>query len=256
VLVVIEEIHHFGKALVNKIKKYITVPPETVRINVKGIPQYEVPNAAAFLAYTNNLDALQLDMTDRRWLVLWSPAEAREDAYYVALSAWLRGPGTAAVVRWLLQRDLSGFAAEGRAPTTAAKVEMRELAANPVEAWVVTAVRESIPPFATDLVTIEKALDALPRHLSVHKPTDKKVRAALRTAGAQPLGQFRIGKSVGAGDRARIWALRNFESYVNLGPAEIAILYHEQHGYAAGAAAARDLAAHDAAAGNGGKLPN
>lgn len=220
VLVVIEELHHFGEFGVNKIKKYITVPPTRVRINTKNIAQYEVPNTAAILAYTNHRDALRLDRGDRRWLVVWSGARPREASYYSALAGWLGCGGDAAVVRWLLSRDLSAFDAQGRAPVTAAKQEMRELAAHPVEAWVRMAIEEAIPPFAADLVRIDTVLEALPRHLSVHKPTLKRVAAGMRAAGGEPLGQFRLGWRTGlveaAVERAVIWAIREGGRYAAL----------------------------------------
>lgn len=217
VLVVIEELHHFGEFGVNKIKKYITVPPTRVRINTKNIAQYEVPNTAAILAYTNHRDALRLDRGDRRWLVVWSGARPREAVYYSALAGWLEGGGDAAVVRWLLSRDLSAFDAQGRAPMTAAKQEMRELAAHPVEAWVRMAIEEAIPPFAADLVRVDSVVEALPRHLAVHKPTLKRVAAGIRAAGGEALGQFRLGwrkgmAEVGA-ERIVIWAIREGARY-------------------------------------------
>lgn len=214
VLVVIEELHHFGETGVNKIKKYITVPPTHVRINIKNIAQYDVPNAAAILAYTNHRDALRLDNGDRRWMVVWSDARPREEEYYAALAGWLAGGGGAAVVRWLLSRDLSSFAAQGRAPMTAAKQEMRELAAHPVEAWVTMAALEALPPLGAGLVRIDAVLEALPRHLATYRPSLNRVANGLRAAGGKALGQFRLGRATSA--RTVIWAVRDVERYADM----------------------------------------
>ena len=134
-LVMMEEIRGLSDEVMNRLKMYIAAPPYMVPVNEKNIKHYETPNVARFVAFTNSEYALQLNAHDRRWFVLWSGAEAQEPDYYTELAKWFE-VNAVLIGSWLAQRDLSGFAAQGKAPMTAAKGEMQLDALGSLDYWV------------------------------------------------------------------------------------------------------------------------
>lgn len=83
-----------------------------------------------YIAFTNHKDALPLDDTDRRWVVVFAPWEnigqfeqrvgCVNDAYFDRLFTAL-DQGAAYLRRYFLDRDLSQFNRNGRAPDTEEK---------------------------------------------------------------------------------------------------------------------------------------
>jgi hypothetical protein len=63
---------------------------------------------------------------------------------------------------WLAQRDISGFAAQARAPMTTAKMEMFGDALGSFDYYVFQAITNETAPFDKDLISVEDALSRLP----------------------------------------------------------------------------------------------
>jgi len=193
-----------------KLKPLMVCPPDTITINQKFVPKYDIPNIFAAVMMTNLDDALAIEDGDRRFFVIQSPDRKREREYYVALHAWLEEDGLARVAGYLGTVDLTGFDAKGDAPETAAKDEMREMTRDPLTAFVRDAIAEEAAPFETDLVLagdIRSFLDArFGRHLSA-----QKVAKLLIKAGAEAVCETRI-PSLGGGT-FRLWAVRRATMY-------------------------------------------
>ena len=210
-LVLLEEIRGLSDAELNRLKMYIAAPPYWVPVNEKHVKAYEVPNVARFVAFTNSEYALQLADDDRRWFVLWSPASPRSPAYYATLARWM-AENAALVGTWLAQRDLSGFAAQGRAPMTRAKREMQLAGRNSLDYWVHEAIENGQAPFETDLVSVGDVLARLPyeaRHLRP-TPTEKSVSMALKSVGAVRLDRVSLGRPIETTGASRtvLWGVR------------------------------------------------
>jgi phage/plasmid-associated DNA primase len=73
-LVTIEEIRDQEERfkVYNHLKGLIT--NDVVKINIKGIPAYDVPNRTNFICYTNYEDAVPMDDDDRRFIIHFSRA--------------------------------------------------------------------------------------------------------------------------------------------------------------------------------------
>lgn len=108
-------------AAMNKLKPVIT--NETVEVVRKGKDGKEIINVTNYIAMSNHIDALALTENDRRWAVMKTRFDTKEDRdavlteeYKEALAnAWRNHPG---VIRgWLLNVDLSDFN-RTRAPDT------------------------------------------------------------------------------------------------------------------------------------------
>ena len=72
-LAVVEELMGDDKrTLANRMKALIT--QDTVTVEMKGKDLITMANYSAFMAFTNHLDALRLENSDRRYMVFRSPA--------------------------------------------------------------------------------------------------------------------------------------------------------------------------------------
>jgi hypothetical protein len=96
-------------------------------INEKYVSAYELPNFINFYFTSNHPDAFFIENADRRFLVLEAPNYTLEQAFYNDYDQWMRsGEGPAAVLHYLLQVPLEGFAPRAAAPRTAARISMTE----------------------------------------------------------------------------------------------------------------------------------
>lgn len=234
-LVIVEEMKNYEKGEVsNRLKAYITCPPDEVRVNAKYTPQYQTPNVAAYLFFTNYRDALNIELKDRRFFIVWSEAEPQADAYYAKLAERI-GSDSAKVAAWLTARDVSRFAGKGRAPDTKAKDEMRRASMSPVSAWVADAIADGEEPFNTDIVVIADVAARVPASVKDEAgkgALSKKMAHALRDAGAVPIGDdyVRLGQvlpSIGR-DRGRLWIVRRHKMLENLPVQQLVALFWKQ----------------------------
>lgn len=216
-MVVIDEVKHFTPVTMNKLKAYITVPPDDVEVTEKFQPTFSVPNVAAYFAFTNHQDALELESNDRRWFVLWSEAAPREAAYYWKFDRWVR-QNAGLVGAWLRERDISAFPAQGHSPATGAKLAMQKAAQPAFESWVAESIEDGVAPFDTDLVVLEDVMARLPHHVRALAPTGPKLAAVLRQLGALSWSRVRLGRRLetSRSDRGGIWAVRRQPMYQSI----------------------------------------
>jgi hypothetical protein len=158
---VIEELMALGRLeVVNRLKPIITDP--TLRIENKNCKLYSIPNHLNLMCFTNHEHALKIEHGDRRWMVIFSPAERREDAYYAGLFGFLEGSGPAAVKHWLARRTIR-LNPYGVAPATPGKEEMRRLSMGDMESHLLARLEDGGAPFDFDLVRLEDVVSAAPR---------------------------------------------------------------------------------------------
>jgi hypothetical protein len=230
-LVIMEEIYGLSEEAMNRLKMYIAAPPHTVPVNEKHVKHYEVPNVARFLAFTNQKSALQLSDDDRRWFVVWSSAEPKDARYYITFARWCE-QNAVLVGSWLAQRDITAFAAQARAPMTAAKREMSADSLGSLDYYVHEAIADGRPPFDDDLISVEDVVSRLPFELRDLRPApnEKSMAVALRKAGARKLERVSLGrelKSTGA-SRTVLWAIRRQSMYARMENKELVALFWKQ----------------------------
>ncbi len=96
-------------------KTMIAAPPDMVRVNVKYLPQFYVPNVTAVVFTTNYpADGLYLPPDDRRHYVCGSEATQAsfEEGYFAGVWDWYAAGGVDDVVAFLAGYDLSLFDAK------------------------------------------------------------------------------------------------------------------------------------------------
>lgn len=106
----------------NKIKKFIS--QEKVRINMKGIPEYELPDCVNYYFTSNSCNAFYLDNEDRRFFIWLFYGNLGFKFFRDEYIPWIKGDGVPALYDYLLKLDLKGFNPEAPAPITEAKTEM------------------------------------------------------------------------------------------------------------------------------------
>ena len=199
-LIVIHELEYLGREVASRIKHWVT--GERLLINVKGVPEYYVRNYANIIACSNAEDAAHLDPDDRRVFSWISRATKREPEFYAAFYRWyFEGPGRGIVLKFLQERDLTGFNPHAAPPRTEGRARLIENALSEAERFLQDALAAHAPPFAADLCSAREVLQYLRLHLV--RATDAEVRRFLRQHGVS-LGQHRLH-----GGRPCLWAVRN-----------------------------------------------
>lgn len=231
-LVLVEEMKlSERKATMNRLKPLVAAPPYTLTVNAKFEPQYEIPNIIASVFFTNVENALAISQQGRRYFVTWNDGQPRLAEYYKGLVAWYRSGGAALAARWLLSRDVSDFEAQGRAPESGAKEDMRRAARSLLEEWLEDSIADGAAPFDTDIVALEDVLARLPDYVMGRgRPTGQRLSAALKRLGCVYLGRVRLGRVPAnmASDRAALWAVRRAENVVHLSAPTLRDRYLDQ----------------------------
>ncbi len=231
-LVVVSELHSERRSTMNKLKSVMASPPDTIGINIKGVPQFDVRNTFGMVMFSNNPDAVAIERGDRRFFVIYSENAPLEQDFYVRYHAWLQeDDGAAAVCRFLQARDISGFDAKSRAPGTTAKETMRQAAMSQAESVLSLAIEDERGPFRRDLVTLAEIQAWLQLQVK-QMPSPHKLAATLKIVGCTPLGRARIGE-----EKERLYACRRSDTYVALKPASVRNLLIEQREEDSGATA-------------------
>lgn len=118
----------------NRLKALIT--STEVQINPKNLPRRTEANHINVWFNSNENQALALDNSDRRYLVVWTP-KARERAFYLGLAEWRRAGGVAAWLHFLLHYEMTGFDPFAPAPMTKAKEGLIDLnRKSPERFWI------------------------------------------------------------------------------------------------------------------------
>jgi hypothetical protein len=204
-LVIVEELMARGRMeLVNKLKPIIT--QDTTIVREMHRPAYEQPNVFNLLLFTNHEDAIIIDSSDRRYCVLFSPAEPREPEYYAKLWEWTE-VNAGVILRWMNERNLSKFQAKAHAPMTAGKRQLILSSMSNLQAWMVDAIETNSWPFMSDLVSTTHLMDCLPNHL--RNVSIQAVGRALKQIGARMIGQYPLAN----GSTVRILAVRRFDTW-------------------------------------------
>jgi hypothetical protein len=104
-------------------KRYLAVPPETLRCNEKNIREHYILNCMGVIITTNHLtDGIYLPAEDRRHYVAWSDAQqdmwSKED--WTNFWNWYDKGGDSHVAAYLRAFDLSDFNSKAPPPKTAA----------------------------------------------------------------------------------------------------------------------------------------
>lgn len=188
---------------INKIKPYIT--NNVIEVHPKGKPAMNVVNTTNYMLFSNFKDALPLDDNSRRYLVLFSRWQRKEDIqafvrenpnYYVRLYESLV-ESAGALRQWLLRLEQDeSFQPMGNAPDTSARQVM---------------IRKSKSEFIQvldELITEDKTLEAsrnlvdvtglaeVMMAMGVEWPGPKMLSTLMERDGYEKIGKVRLDVGV------------------------------------------------------------
>ena len=125
-LMIIQEIMDWKKGeTANYLKPMLASPPTRIEINEKYTKRFSIPNICQFIMFSNNLDAVYVAKSDRRYFCLRCDCSPIGDQGPI-LWDWYRGGGFARVAHYLANVDLTGFDPNQAPPMTQYKEELIE----------------------------------------------------------------------------------------------------------------------------------
>lgn len=207
----------------DQLKNLIT--SDTIRINEKFVPQYELPNVANFLLTSNRASALYLEDDDRRFFV-WKVGGKGTEEFYAMFDKWYKThENIQAVHHHLMELDLKGFNPLAKAMNTEAKQEMVETARTSYAAWCHRLkdtpdffLRQGKAAMESDLYTAEELLKMYKREDQFTTIKASTLGAALKSVGFEQVAQIRWGNPE---RRDRFFILRNEERWLKATPIQV-----------------------------------
>jgi len=226
----------------NKIKPLATAPPNTLRVNQKGISPIKVRNIINISMTTNSQMPIKLNGPSRRIYAVWSELNVRDERdemipewreYWNDRWNWMQADGVENCINYLLtQVDISDFNPGEAPPMTDFLRDIREASKSSAQQTIEAFVHNRIGAFGSDLVTAADVVETLRgadmRHADMMYSdaswfTPSKVGRVLRDmAGCVKLRGIRGPAEV------RPWALRSATHYSNMKPTEIYNEYERQ----------------------------
>lgn len=205
VLAMVDEIQAGGSDNYGHTNRLRSLLNQEVRnMNPKFGREYREHNACRWLVFSNHLNALPIDNTDRRWRVVVhnKPPRAAED--YVKLYEALNNPEFInSVAVFLAKRDISKFKPGERPPMSKAKLSVVG-ASKTLSQQRAEAIVEHWP---SDIITNADVATILSEGASSY--IDRSMRRCLEELDAVAIGrQIKI-----AGIPSRVWVIRNHENW-------------------------------------------
>jgi hypothetical protein len=222
------------RSVADRMKSMIT--QKQLRINVKYVPKFTVPDCINYYFTSNHPDAFFLEDTDRRFFIHEVCGVPLPDAFYKEYMAWLEKSGAHALFHYLLGLDLTGFNPQGHAPMTQSKQNMIDDGKSDVAMWVAqlklspeTVLRLGDEPILRDLWTCTE-LHGLYDPMGNKRVTINGLSRELRRAGLM-LVYKGMGVPTMSGCQ-KLWAVRNAAKYEKItnGP-ELGRLYNAERGH-------------------------
>ena len=212
------------RELADRLKSLIT--RETIRIDIKGIPDYSLPNMANFMLTSNRPNALYLEDDDRRFFV-WEVKDKAPQELFTKIDRWYRSPeGASAIHHYMLQVDVSDFDPNAPAPGTQAKEAMTETGLSTHAAWVRRlkdnpnkVLVSGKTPLVGDLFTARELLRLFETQEGKTGVAQQGISVELHSAMMPQLKQVRWG--AGNANRDRFYVVRNAEKWLKASPEAI-----------------------------------
>jgi hypothetical protein len=240
-LCIIEELMQIGRREVaNELRDTIT--ESTIEVNIKNITAQKIENYMAMLAITNHRDAMPMEETERRWLVIETFADKRDGAYYDKLWPILDNPDALAAIAFeLKQRDLKGYNAQLSPTETTARTQMIEMSRSDLEHWLYD--NKDNPPLCYTLTTLSDVMSAIPTTMMKTGRARSTVTTFIRDKlRGEAIRAIRLSN----GTRVRVWALNGKGAILgNLDETQLANRYESERKQTSGSRTPEEQAAED-----------
>ena len=212
------------------LKKLIT--QQELRVNMKFLPTYVVPDCINYLFTSNHPDAFFLEDDDRRYFIHEVIVGPLGEEFYDKYMAWLNNGGAANMFYYLLHLNLKGFNPAATALKTMAKDRMIADGKGDLASWVAEMLRDPDHVLCLGEMKMDGDLFTNKQLLAVYDPTEKTKCTAnglgreLRRAG---ISQVCNGRPiVGPDGQDRYYAIRHMERWKNAETHEVKAYLNDQ----------------------------
>lgn len=201
------------RGVADRLKGLIT--QSTIRVNMKFVPSYTLPDCINYYFTSNHPDAFYMDSGDRRYFIHEVRGPKKDMAFYRKFVHWWRdGDGAAHIFNHLLNLDLKDFNPADPPPITVAKSQMIAIGRSDLADWV--SLLKDSPEHVLRIgdQKLGYALWSSQELLALYDPAnDKKVTAngMARELRRQGFQQVSLGRPINCmdGNQRRLWAIRD-----------------------------------------------
>ena len=197
------------------LKKMIT--QETVRVNQKYVPAYDVPDRANFLFTSNHPDAFFLEDDDRRYFIHAVTVQPLPREFYDMYGEWLAGDGPSALFYYLQRHPVGDFNPNAHAMRTIARDAMLLDCKSDLGAWVQRLKDVPNEMLRVGNVVPECDLWRAEELLALYDPigkTDISVAGLLRELRRSAFPMASHGATLGIkGMPGRFFCIRNYDKW-------------------------------------------
>ena len=234
--------HRQSTEVSNKLKPLATAPPETLRVNQKGIAHIKITNLINLTMTTNSQMPIKLNGPSRRFYAVWSDVNIRDNedqvspewlAYFDDVWGWMKGDGFLNCIWYLRNKvDLSNFNPNETPKTTDFLKSIQESSKPPGQQTIEAFIKHRIGKFSDDLLTAEDMCLTLKSrfenaesfmYIDAKWFTPQKVGRVMKDI--RGCSRLRAKKGV---EDFRVWCVRNPEQYNDSGPVEIYSSYNKE----------------------------
>ena len=200
------------------LKKLIT--QKEMRINIKHIPSYVVPDCINYYFTSNQPDSFFLEDTDRRFFIHETLCHPKSGDFYRAYDKWLNHEDGASIIfDYLLNLDLGDFDPSAPAIATQAKARMLEAGRSDLGSWVrdlrdfpESVLRVGGIDLKDDLYSSKDLLNLYDSDNRTRTTANGLGRELARAGFKQALGGAPI--RLNSGEQKRLYIVRNLDKWV------------------------------------------
>lgn len=235
--------HHQAIEISNKLKPLAAAPPDTLRVNQKGITPIKIQNIVNLTMTTNSQMPVKLTGPSRRFYATWSDLNVRNQnddmvpewlTYWTNRWGWMKNGGVGHCT-WYLRNcvNLSNFN-PGAAPVmTEFLRNIRESSKSPGQQTIEAFIESKLGYFRKDLITANEASATLRAGILGYEEfmyiestwfTPTKVGRVMRDIPSCVRLRAKKDKDI------RLWAVRGKQKYESMTMLELAEAYYKQGG--------------------------
>lgn len=232
--------HKKAKEVSNRLKPIAAAPPDTLRVNPKGVTAVSIRNIVNGVMTTNDRMPVRLNGPSRRFYAAWSNLCVRDRSdnmlpewvkYWADRWEWMKEGYEHCVHYLVTQVDISGFNPGAAPPMTEFLRDIRDASKSPAASTLETFIAYKIGAMKSDLATANDICTTM-RAAQISHNELMNVDAAWFTPVrvGRILGdmyQCRQYRAVSRGHEIRVWAIRDSDKYSEMSVSELYAAYEE-----------------------------